>query len=98
MKYLLTILIFSALSCTNRNNITTELLNQKKVTEDSINLAHNFESYYMQQAKESMRASNDSLKWKPLIDSSTYFYMRSFELKKKLKAIEFSLDSLSRMK
>lgn len=98
MKRLLFLLIIISIGCSSRNDLTTQLLNDKKATEDSINLSHNYESYYMQLAKEQMQLSNDSLKWKPLIDSSTYFYARGFELKKKLTAIDFSLDSLSRMK
>lgn len=80
--------------CTSRNDITTQLLNDKKSIEDSIKDATNKESYYMRRAKE----ERDSLIWKPLIDSSTYFYGKGYALKKKLKAIEFSLDSISRMK
>lgn len=96
MKYLIIFLLL--FGCTNRNDIATQLLNEKKATEDSIKESANYESYYMQLAKDEMRASHDSLKWQPLIDSSTYFFGRSHTLKERLKAIDFSLDSLSRMK
>lgn len=92
MKHLIIFLFL--FGCTNRNDIATQLLNDKKATEDSIKDATNNESYYMRRAKE----ERDSLIWKPLIDSSTYFYDKNYALKKKLKAIEFSLDSISRMK
>jgi hypothetical protein len=99
MKHLLTILIINTLySCSNRNNLTTQLLNDKKATEDSIKDATNYEAYYKEKATEEMHASHDSLKWMPLSDSSTYFFARGHALKKRLKDIEFSLDSLSKMK
>lgn len=96
MKYLLLILIFA--SCSNRNDINTKLVNEKKATEDSIKEASNIESYYMQRAKEEIRSSHDSLKYLPLVDSSTYYFGRGHALKEKLKAIEFSIDSISKMK
>jgi hypothetical protein len=85
-------------SCSNNNNLTTQLLNEKKVVEDSIKDFSNYESYYTQKAKEEMHTSHDSLKWKPILDSSTYYFSQGHALKEKLKTIEFSLDSLSKMK
>lgn len=85
-------------ACSNNNNLTSRLLNDKKATEDSIKEAANYESYYMQKAKEEMRATHDSLKWQPLADSSTYYFEKGHAFKEKLKAIEFSMDSLSKMK
>jgi hypothetical protein len=96
MKYLLiSLLLFG---CSNRNDLTTQLLNDKKATEDSIKDASNYNSYYLQKAKEEIHGSNDTLKWKPLIDSSTFYFFKGHTLKEKLKTIEFSLDSLSKMK
>jgi hypothetical protein len=94
MKKIHFLLMIILVGCANRNDITTQLLNDKKVVEDSITLAHNFEKYYMQQSKQ----EHDSLKRNLLIDSSTYFFGRGRALKNKLKAIEFSLDSLSKTK
>lgn len=96
MKYLIIALLF--ISCSNRNKVITDLMNQKKATEDSISLFSNYESYYLAEAKKSMHSSEDSTRWNPLADSSTYYYGRGLDLKKQLKSIEFSLDSLSKMK
>lgn len=98
MKYLSIAVIIILFGCSNNNNLTTQLLNEKKATEDSVKDAHNYESYYMQKAKEEMHASNDSLKWQPLVDSSTYYFGKGRAFKEKLKALDFSLDSLSKMK
>ena len=99
MKYFLIYMVVALLfSCSNNNNFTTQLLNEKKATEDSIKDASNYESYYLQKGKDEMHASHDSLKWQPLIDSSSYFFGKGHEYKERLKAIEFSLDSLSKMK
>lgn len=96
MKHLL--IVFTALglfySCSDRNAITTGLLNEKKVAEDSIEIAKNLEGLYMRKAK----STRDSLVWKPLIDSSVHFFKVGQELNKRLTQINFSLDSISRMK
>lgn len=86
---LITFLATSIVACSNKNELATQLLNDKKTTEDSINLAHNYESYYMQQAKQSMHGSGDSIKWKTLADSSTFFYLRGRSLGERLKGINF---------
>lgn len=96
MKYLFIFLLFAA--CKNDNSFATQLMNDKKNTEDSIKLFGNYETYYLQKAKDEMHATHDSLKWQPLADSSTYFFGRGMAMKEKLKAIDFSLDSLSHMK
>lgn len=98
MKYLSITSLLLIIACSNNNSLTTQLLNEKKATEDSIKDASNYESYYMQKAKEEMHASHDSTKWQPLADSSTYYFGKSKSLKEKLKGIEFSLDSLSKNK
>lgn len=98
MKYLLIGLSTVLFACSNNNNLTAQLLNEKKATEDSVKEAANYESYYMQKAKEEMRASHDSLKWQPLADSSTYYFGKARAFKEKLKGLDFSLDSLSKMK
>lgn len=98
MKYISFTLTIFLFACSNNNNLTTQLLNEKKTIEDSIKDAGNYESYYTQKAKEEMHASHDSLKWQPLADSSTYYFGKGRALKEKLKSIEYSLDSLSKMK
>lgn len=72
-------------------------MNSKKVAEDSIKLAHNYEGYYTDRAKEQIHAGADSLVWHQSVDSSTTFYIQQRNLKERIKAIEFSIDSLSKM-
>lgn len=98
MKYLPLAIIIILSACTDRNDLTTQLLNEKKAIQDSIKDASNYESYYLQKGKDEMHASHDSLKWQPLIDSSTYYFSKGRAYKEKLKGLEFSLDSLSKMK
>ena len=85
-------------ACSNKNNLAAQLLNEKRVVEDSIDLAHNYESYYKEQAKNYMHGGNDSAKWKDFADSSSFFYVKGRSLSERLRAINFSIDSLSRMK
>lgn len=98
MKYPFFIIAIILFGCSTRNDLTTRLLNEKKSTEDSLKDASNYELYYMQKAKEEMRTSHDSLKWQPLLDSSTYFFSKGRVYKETLKSLQFSLDSLSQMK
>lgn len=78
----------------DRNEIMTRLINEKKVTEDSINSSAYYEDDFMKKA----RAEHDSVKYKPFIDSSTKYYMIAHVLKSQLVKINFSIDSLSKMK
>jgi hypothetical protein len=78
----------------NRNNLMTSLVNQKKVVEDSIQIAHGYEMTYEEKAKE----SHDSTIWKPMVDTQMIYFAAGIRLKKRLEEIEFSVDSLSKMK
>lgn len=96
-SFLLVALVFT--SCgDNRNDQMTKLINQKKVIEDSVKTCQYLESSFLSKAKAEMNASRDSLKWHPLVDSSTTYYMSGHRLKNKLKEVDFSIDSLSKMK
>lgn len=72
----------------------TNLVNEKKSAEDSISLCENNESYFLDQAKK----SHDSMVYKPLIDSSGNYFGIEHRLKERLTQIDFSIDSLSKMK
>jgi len=102
MKLLILVIVMGNIvackSAPDRNQIMTDFLNQKKITEDSISLASNYEHYYYQKAKESIHAGEDSVKWKLLIDSSSFYSYRGSILKRRLTALDFSVDSLSKMK
>jgi hypothetical protein len=99
MKQLISpILLFLLASCSNGNNeMMTRLINDKKNMEDSIQTYSFLESKWLQQSKEEIH-STDTLKWKASADSSGYYFGKGLSVKRKLQAIEFSMDSLSKMK
>src|SRR5258708_2663774 len=95
------VFLFSLLlsGCSNgRNEMMTALLNNQKALRDSIKDAHNYEGYYIDRAKEKMHQGADSITWHSLVDSSTFYYIKGQDYNKKLEAVKFSLDSLSKMK
>lgn len=98
MKYFPIILIAILSACSNNNGLTTQLLNRKKTLEDSLQEAKNLETYYIRRAKTEIHEGADSLKWSASADSSGYFFRRGRDLKNELKNIEFSIDSISKMK
>lgn len=75
----------------------TELVNQEKTLKDSIHYYHNSESYFYGKARNAMR-DPDSTKWKALADSSSSSGILASLKENDLKAVEFSIDSLSKMK
>jgi hypothetical protein len=85
-------------SCSNNNTTTTYLVNEKKSLEDSIAETKNKEDYYTRKSKEEIKSEADSLKWQTSADSAGQYYRKGQDLKAKLKAVNFSLDSISRMK
>jgi hypothetical protein len=101
MKFFI-ICLFSVsflLGCQNsQNELTTKLLNEKKMLEDSLSICKGGEQIYLSKAKEVMHATHDTLLYNPLVDSSTYFFGKGLAVKQRLKDIDFSLDSLSKMK
>ena|SRR6478752_2097650 len=80
-----------------RNERMTELVNRQKTLKDSIDYYHNAESYYYGKAKEAM-SNPDSTKWKALADSSSNASILGMKRKKDLQQVEFSIDSLVKMK
>lgn len=80
----LTICIAGCASKTeNRNEVMTKLINQKKTIEENIVLAHGSESIFNK---------------KNLADSEAKYWNDGRLLNEKLKAINFSIDSLEKMK
>jgi len=98
MKYLLLPVITLAIGCSSRNDITTQLLNEKKAIEDSLQKTKQQESYYSNRAKSEINEGADSLKWSASADSAGYFFRKVVDLKQRLKDVAFSIDSISRMK
>ena len=76
----------------------TKLVNEKKIAEDSITYYSNCESFYHDRVKEMMHAGADSVIIKKTLDSSLQCYGNRYILSARLKEIDFSIDSLSKMK
>lgn len=93
-KLIVAALLMSA--CSNgRNELMTGLVNEKKVLEDSIAIAHGYEVDFNTRAYQ---AKEDTVKSFALADSSGKMFGVGLRLKERLKAVEFSIDSLSKMK
>ena len=85
--------------CSNgRNELMTQLINQKKIMEDSISTYSYLENKWLQQSKEEIHSTADTVKWKASADSSGYYFGKGLGAKRKLQGIDFSMDSLSKMK
>jgi hypothetical protein len=97
MYKLLLLIAIIFVSCHNRNDQMSALLNKQKAIKAEISDASYKESTYEQKSKEAYKASHDSLVYQPLIDSQTYYYMRGIHLKESEKEVQFSIDSLSKM-
>jgi len=93
----LVVLTLAACS-SSRNEVMTGLINQKKSLEDSINTAGQNEQAYMAKSKQAISAGKDSTVWGALADTSGIYWRQGRELEKRLKNVEFSIDSLSKMK
>ena len=87
MKLFIIALIICLVGCAskteNRNEVMTKLINQKKTIEENIGLAHGSESIFRE---------------KNLADSEAKYWNESRLLNEKLKATNFSIDSLEKMK
>lgn len=79
-----------------RNDLMSSLLNQQKSLKDSIDYYRNTESFFKGKARDII--GSDSLKANALIDSSTAAWSLGRDASEKLKAVDFSIDSLSKMK
>jgi len=89
---------FSLCSCgDNHNSLMTSLMNEKKSLEDSAKDAMHYEHYYYNQAKEKMRDPDTTL-WKRLSDTSVMYSAKGRAFEKRLNALQFSIDSLEKMK
>lgn len=99
MKYLKVIAIISfQFACSNRNDLTTHLLNEKKILNDSIAHAKIKQENYFVKAFTEKRNGSDSLTWSALEDTSFIYDRQVIQMQQRIKAINFSIDSLSRMK
>jgi len=65
---------------------------------DSVKLAGLKEEEYVVKAKTAARAGVDSNVWHKYIDTSTLYLIHHAKLENQLKALEFAIDSLSKMK
>jgi len=96
MKYCLIVLLAFLCSCENNvPGVPGRLLSQQKIIEDSISLTDAYETYYMQRALDH---GHDSLAVKKYVDSSLFYLGQSQALKQKLRPLQYSIDSLTKLK
>lgn len=95
-KWTLLLLILSA--CNGRNELMTKLVNERKTLIDS-------QAYYKQSEDDRQsRAMNldikgaDSNQWKLIIDSAKSDYINRSRIDVRIPQLNFSIDSLSKMK
>jgi hypothetical protein len=74
----------------NSNGTMTDLLNKQKDLKDQISLAKNKEAMFLDSAKSTRDLS--------FADSSTAYFGQAHQLQERLDAVNFSIDSLSKMK
>lgn len=101
MKRILIIAIIMIAGCNSapdRNEVMTKLINEKKVIEDSIEITEGGTAMYEAKAKESLHATHDTAIAYPFSDTSALYFGLGIKLKERLKAVNFSIDSISKMK
>jgi len=76
----------------------TKLINEKKTMGDSIKYYHGSELMFEDSARQIAHATHNSAKYLPLADSQSKYRGLAYNATKKIKAIDFSIDSLSKMK
>ncbi len=99
MKIILTTILCALLICCtdNKNKLMTKLINDKKVMQDSLLNYQYMENDFSAKAKNSMRDPDTTL-WHSYVDSSTAYFMAGHKAKGRIAEIDFSIDSLSKMK
>lgn len=98
MKRLLPLLFLFAGCSHGRNEMMTKLLIQKRMLEDSIESSAQSETMFNAKAREVAHATHDSTKYVPLLDSSARYYGIAHRLNTQLLSVQFSIDSLGKMK
>jgi hypothetical protein len=97
MKKLLLSFAIAFVGCgSDKNQLMTNLVNEKKALEDSIVISHANEADFEQKAKES--GDKDTTIQKSLLDSTAKYFGVNLRQKERLEAVNFSIDSLSKMK
>lgn len=80
-----------------RDEKMTQLLNNKKVAQDSLTFAHTYEIYYDYLAKEQKSKGADSNIWHKYVDTASVYYAQQWRLNKKIMAMDVLIDSLDRV-
>ena len=88
----------SVISCNNKNSKMTELIKQKKVLQDSMQYYHGTELLFNDSSHRVAHSTHDSTIYLPLADSESKYWNLNRLATNRLKDIEFSIDSLEKMK
>lgn len=92
-KYLFVCLMFAGCSA-NNNDKMIKLLSEKKNYEDSVHDYGGYQQYYT----DLYKAANDTSKRNLYFDTVSSFNMKSIIAEDRLKKINYSIDSLSKLK
>lgn len=94
MKKIITLSLIIAGCSASHNDKMNTMLSDKKMYEDSLNIytgrSMHFESLY--------KNENDTTKKKLYLDTTIVFDLNKFITEKRLKTINYSIDSLSKLK
>lgn len=94
MKKVIPCLLILAASCNSKNQQMTSLLNRQKDLKDSINISFAISKDF----EKSYQTEIDSVKKQQLLDSEILYNTLSFSYELKKRLIDYSIDSLSKMK
>jgi len=97
MKYIFPLCILAFACGQSKNDLMTKFLNEKKIMTDSISYYQNAQSYYKDQAKRVYDENNFGPSTL-YIDSGTKAFMNEHNATARIKELDFSIDSLSKMK
>lgn len=94
MKKVIPCLLILAASCNSKNQQMTNLLNRQKDLKDSINISFAISKDF----EKSYRTEIDSVRKQQLLDSEVLYNTLSFSYELKKRLVDYSIDSLSKMK
>ena len=92
MKKLFIVAFLLTACSNNRNELMTKLINEKKIADDSFQLAKKRFKYFSDEYINSKDSNNH------LIDSFVFWATKDSILNRKVKSLAFSIDSLQKMK
>lgn len=98
-KIIISLTVVTFIGCgENRNQLMTTLINERKVFKDSMNVSNNKMKNFTDSAIAISKKTHDTSLFNPLFDSASLYLDNMIPIESRLKALDFSIDSLSKMK